>query len=288
MEFYYEFGPGFEHNFGHNIPVPIPDAVAPDFGGLAAVLLAVLIPVLLTVIAFGVAVYVMQALSLYTMAQKRGIANAWLAWVPVGSSWILGALADDINARQGKKTNYGLILLVATAVTAAGSASLFLLPFLGLFAAPLSIAVMVVYYMALYEIYRDYAPQNAVLFLVLSILLSVHWILLFVLRGRRPVTLGGADASQPKPEAPQQVYSVPPQPAPVQPQPQQQPPAGWSPDPAFQQQAPVRQQACPPEHWGGIMTVEQSAPHQQENHSPENTNNGITIKGDNNDEQDPA
>lgn len=279
MEFYHEFGPGFEYYVSRNLPEMF-------FGlgrGVAALVLAAVLFVALLLVAIGVVTYVMQSLSLYTMAKNRGIDYAWLAWVPIGNSWILGALADDINARQGKKTCYGLVLLIVTAASMAGSFSMFLMPFLGLLSVPVSLAVMVAYYIALYEVYRDYAPKNAVLYLVLSILFSLAWLLLFLLRGRRPVTLGGA--AQPTPQ---------PAPRPAQPvcaptvQPQEQPPVGWYPDPAQQRQAPPQPKECPPEHWGGIMTAEQPVAHQQEYDSPENTNNGMTIKGDKNDEQDPA
>ncbi|MBQ8670270.1 MAG: hypothetical protein IJ508_03390, partial [Oscillospiraceae bacterium] len=130
MEFHYEFGPGFEH--GYNGVPPVAEALPRLGEGLLVMMGAVLVLVILMAIAATAAVYVLQALSLQTMAKRRGIANAWLAWVPVGSSWLLGAIADDINARQGKKTSYGILLLVVTAACMGAGFSLFLIPFLGL------------------------------------------------------------------------------------------------------------------------------------------------------------
>lgn len=250
MDFYYEFGPGFE--YGYNYGLPVAETISPLAEGLMAMVGAALVLVILTAIAAGVVVYVLQALALQTMAKRRGIANAWLAWVPVGSSWLLGAIADDINARRGKKTSYGILLLVVTAAGMGAGFSLFLIPFLGLFSGLFSVAVMVVYYIALYEVYRDYAPRNAVLYLVLSILLGIHWVWLFLLREKRPLSLGGdPDRPAPRPVQPQQAA-----PAQAAEQPKTQPPAGWSPN--FDPQSRTTQaEPCPKEHWAGIMQVEQ-------------------------------
>ena len=55
--------------------------------------------------------YVLLSLGLYTIANRRGIRNAWLAWVPVGSIWILGSIADDYRARNtGRKRNFRIWL----------------------------------------------------------------------------------------------------------------------------------------------------------------------------------
>lgn len=43
----------------------------------------------------GLAVYVFTALSLYTIAKRRGIHHPWLAWIPFANSWLLGCIADQ-------------------------------------------------------------------------------------------------------------------------------------------------------------------------------------------------
>lgn len=69
----------------------------------------------------SIALYVLQAIGFYTIAKRRGIAHAWLAFIPFGSAWILGALYDDYKARFGKRTNFrltNLLLSIATVVLA--------------------------------------------------------------------------------------------------------------------------------------------------------------------------
>ena len=43
----------------------------------------------------SLAVYIFSALGLYTIAQRRGLRNSWLAWIPVANVWILGSLSDQ-------------------------------------------------------------------------------------------------------------------------------------------------------------------------------------------------
>lgn len=63
----------------------------------------------------SIALYVLYALGLYTIASRRGIPNAWLAWLPVGNVWILGAIADDYRSRQtGKKHKLRIVMMVLT------------------------------------------------------------------------------------------------------------------------------------------------------------------------------
>lgn len=155
---------------------------------------------------FGIVSYVLTALALYTIAKRRGIHNPWLAWIPVANYWLIGSLSDQyqyvVRGRNCSKRKWLLILeivgfvltvamlvsfgsmlvqMFAAAVGNSGEAYLMdivmgslmrilgmCLPLLGV-----SIAVAVIYFMALYDIYKSMDPANCVLFLVLSILFSV-------------------------------------------------------------------------------------------------------------------
>ena len=65
----------------------------------------------------SIASYVLYALGLYTIAQRRGIRYAWLAWIPVGSVWILGSIADDYRQKaRGEVKNRRTLLMVVTIV----------------------------------------------------------------------------------------------------------------------------------------------------------------------------
>lgn len=153
----------------------------------------------------GIASYVLTALALYTMAQRRGIKNAWLSWIPVVNCWIIGSLSDQyryvVRGEVKNKRKALLILNIVNAVLAvvmvivavvmvfmgirsavgpydedilgsiigavAGIAVL-CLPIVGV-----SIALAVIRYMALYDIYTSCQPQNNVVYLVISIIFGI-------------------------------------------------------------------------------------------------------------------
>lgn len=79
-------------------------------------LLAVLILVYLLLMGFLILNYVFQSLSLHTLARRRGIANPWLAWIPFGDSWIIGALARDYDKQKGISRRWDKILLILSIV----------------------------------------------------------------------------------------------------------------------------------------------------------------------------
>ena len=146
---------------------------------------------------FSIAMYVLTALSLYTIATRRGIRKAWLAWVPVLNCWILGSLSDQYRyVVRGQIKNKRKILLIlnllkAVLTTTLVSMAAFLIwtmfteatgffmgPVLSLLGLLLPLgavylAYCIFYYMALYDLYASVDPENHVLFLVLSIFFSV-------------------------------------------------------------------------------------------------------------------
>ena len=150
----------------------------------------------------GIAGYFLRAAGMYTIAKRRGISNAWLAWVPVAWIWVLGSISDQFRYVTKAQVKYKRVTLlvmnilctivcIATlavvGVKAADLISLsmtggteeellmtgmsFLFQFLGmlLLLAGVSIAFAIMHYVALYDLYISATPSNAVLFLVLSI-----------------------------------------------------------------------------------------------------------------------
>jgi hypothetical protein len=179
----------------------------------------------LFMLAISVGTYVLQALSLYTIAKRRGIRNPWLSWIPVGNTWILGSISDQYQyVVKGKVRNKRKVLLVvdlvqyilASVLSIVGLAMLFTVVFaamgpnfepaneaviqqlvmeqIGYFllllaaylvVGALAIAAAVLRYFCLYDLYTSCDPRNSVLYLVLSIFVSVSLpILLFINRKR--------------------------------------------------------------------------------------------------------
>ena len=196
---------------------------------------------------FGIASYVLSSMALYTLAKRRGIAKAWLSWVPVVNVWILGSLSDQyryvVKGQYKNKRKSMLILsillwilgvamtavggvLVAGAITGAmrGVSEKVMLesvlgPALGLcgLAVPvigIAIALTIIRYMALYDVYTSMDPTSNVLFLVLSILFSfTECFFLFFSRNK--------DEGMP-PRKQEPVYTAPQEPRWQPPQPEQE------------------------------------------------------------------
>lgn len=154
----------------------------------------------------GIAAYVLTALALYTMAQRRGIKNAWLSWIPVVNCWIIGSLSDQYRyVVRGEVKNKRKTLLTLNIISGILSAAVAIVAIVIAFRAfgavmdgameeallemvlgpvfvilglclPLvgiSIAIAVIHYMAMYDIYTSCTPRNNVIFLVLSIIFSI-------------------------------------------------------------------------------------------------------------------
>ena len=181
----------------------------------------------LLMIAFGIVSYVLQSVGMYTIAKRRGIHNPWLAWVPVGNMWILGSISDQYQyvakgrVRNRRKVLMGLtvamlLLSVITCVSAfvgafteaAGmdtgevlfGASLGVVLVTYLVIAVISIVAVVIQYMALYDLYVSCEPSNGVLYLVLSIFVSVA--MPFFVFACRKKDLGMPPRKEPKQDIP--------------------------------------------------------------------------------------
>ena len=156
--------------------------------------------------AFGIAMYVLRAAGFYTIAKRRGINHPWMSWVPVLDLWVLGCISDQfqyvVKGKDKNKRKWLLGLNIALAViyvvffvffgilvfdaakgimagvneyqmleSMLGSAAGLLIctiPMMGI-----AVAVMVIRYFAMYDLYTSCSPQNNVLFLVLSIFFTV-------------------------------------------------------------------------------------------------------------------
>lgn len=149
--------------------------------------------------------YIFESVGLYTLAKRRGIKHAWLAWVPVGNSWLLGCIADQYRyVAKGEVKNRRTILLVASVagavlgaaytvsglggmvgfaeqmmysgsqamegIAAGGAMAGSVL--ISLLNSVVSIVTLVFWHIALYDLYTSCNPKNNVVFLVLGIVFS--------------------------------------------------------------------------------------------------------------------
>ena len=187
MEFYYEF------------PDAMEGMTEGAFIGAAGLIAGLVMIVYLLAMAFSIVSYVLNAVGMYRIAKRRGIHHAWLSWIPVGNSWLLGSISDHyqyvakkkITGRRKALLVMNIILVVMGSVVVAGATLIFsfttgpedlmgsgillmgllVIAYLVLFG--LSIAVLVVSYVAYYDLFQSSKPNYAVLFLILGIVFNV-------------------------------------------------------------------------------------------------------------------
>lgn len=146
---------------------------------------------------FGVVAYILTGKSLSAIARRRGIEKPWLAWVPVGSDWLLGCISDQYryvsynqerNAR-GKLLKMNIVLLSMTVVICIivgvmaamgvagvsdeGILALALIVLLACYAMiPVAVVYSINYYKAFYDLVRSCDPDKSLVYLLVSIFAS--------------------------------------------------------------------------------------------------------------------
>lgn len=171
--------------------------------GLVFFLGAYLMILLFTMIV-SLVIYVFRSLGLYGMSKNAGISNPWLAWIPIGNLWCIGSLAEKSNLYYGKEKGawskllpafaiatflfLPLILLIAVIAGLYESlAAVLLILFIYLLMMGVALALTVMTYVALYKVYRLFDPDNATLYMILTVFVNISQpIILFILRNRFP------------------------------------------------------------------------------------------------------
>ena len=153
---------------------------------------------------FGILSYVLSSLGMYSIADRRGIKHAWMAWLPVVNAWTLGCISDQYQqVAKGKNKRkrvalltlqivmYALLFIMIVALivmmiqamalgdTMSDESAMEMMGFLGVFylfyfaILGVGVAYTIIYYFALYDLYVSCKPDSGVLYIVLTIVLSV-------------------------------------------------------------------------------------------------------------------
>ncbi|MBP7176464.1 MAG: hypothetical protein KBA53_09695 [Thermoclostridium sp.] len=111
----------------------------------------------------GIAFYIFFAFSLFKLAQKRGLDMPWLAWIPIAQFYLIGKMVKTVKISTFEVPSLEIVLPVAMlANVILGS-----IPVIGFIINLAAIALML---LSLFNLYKQYVPEQAVLYTVLSIL----------------------------------------------------------------------------------------------------------------------
>lgn len=177
-------------------------------GFFAVIYLIVMLMVVLSLeaalLAFLVVAYVLEGKALSAIARRRGIEKPWLAWVPVGSSWLLGAISDQYRyVAHGQVRNrrkllswltgalyaamtvffaiLGIWMVASISAAVSSGEEAFLTAYFGGFVviylfvlayAGIAAVASVFQYMAYYDLFRSCEPQKSLVYLLVSIFTS--------------------------------------------------------------------------------------------------------------------
>lgn len=169
----------------------------------------------------GIAIYLLESISVYKMAKSAEIKNPWLAFVPVANDWVFGTLAEKYKKKNGTKSaRFGIILPVLEGIVLIESIALTiftvisvkeitgyaldavntsaemapeqfmsLIPVIILYFALIAVEISyaVVFFIALWRVYSSFDKSNATLYIVLSVIFTISVpIILFIIRNRKP------------------------------------------------------------------------------------------------------
>lgn len=65
----------------------------------------------------GIALYVLKSAGLYRMAKKRGMENAWAAWIPYARTYYQGEIAGTVEIGKKSLSHPGIWMLVIPLVS---------------------------------------------------------------------------------------------------------------------------------------------------------------------------
>lgn len=183
---------------GYGFEYVIPEVMEGAAVGAMGVATGVLLVVWFLAMGFSVVLYVLNSMGMYRIAKRRGIHHAWLAWVPIGCNWLLGSISDHyqyvvkqkVTSRRKVLLILNLVMIAVSFLMMGGAAAivmtsasvaeniafslaiaLVVIAYLAMMG--LAIAITVFCYIAYYDLFRSCRPNNAVLFLVLSVIFNV-------------------------------------------------------------------------------------------------------------------
>jgi len=144
--------------------------------------LGMLIYLELLLLVAAVALFVIQAVGLYGMAEKAGVTPRWVAFIPVVNAYIWGKIIKEIRVSNYVLPRPEIVLPLAPFIYAL----LYQVPFLG----PLFLLCLLALYAAgYYYLYLLYRPDSAAVYTIISIVFPfVVPFFFYSLRNEAPLT----------------------------------------------------------------------------------------------------
>lgn len=136
----------------------------------------------LIVLILILSMYVLSSMGLYRLAINQKLDRPWLAWIPIANMYILGSLIKSLKIDSYEIPNIELVLPIGFLLVMLFSS----IPLIGWV---INIAYFILCLFAIYKLYKMYRPDQAVVWLILSIILPFMGpIFIFIIRNDTPVS----------------------------------------------------------------------------------------------------
>lgn len=133
-------------------------------------------------VVLAVALYLLQALGLYGMADKAGVTPRWVAFIPIVNAYVWGKIIKEIRISNYVLTHPEIVLPVAPFIYG-------LLYDINILGPLLLLCFLVLYAAGYYCLYSLYRPDNAAIYTIISIVFPfVMPFFFYSLRNEAPIS----------------------------------------------------------------------------------------------------
>ncbi len=156
--------------------------IAASMAGFGVGVIFFFLALVLIMLVMFILAYVFESLAFYRFMQNRNLDNAFLAWIPIVRHYTFGKIYDDINEKQGKKTNFGIVLLILNGIVwlpGFSHISVAGLDVIRISSGLVGLAVFILELICFNLIFKKYTPNNSSYF-VLTVIFSIIPIVPFI------------------------------------------------------------------------------------------------------------
>ncbi|NLX76623.1 MAG: hypothetical protein GXZ01_04515 [Clostridiaceae bacterium] len=134
-------------------------------------------------IIIGIAFYIFFSFTLFKLAQARNEEMPWLAWIPVAQMYLLGKMVKSVKISTFEIPMLEIVLPASMVVY-------FVLGGVSVLGTIISLAYYALSLLTLYTLYKQYLPDKAVAYTIISIFAVTIPFLLLKLSKMSPVESG--------------------------------------------------------------------------------------------------
>ena len=145
-------------------------------------------------IIINIAVYIVNAIALYSIAQRNGVKNPWVAFIPIVQYYIIGSICEEYKLLGFRIPRLDILLCAVFLL------KLLAAPFNSLLMRMSSMLLTILIALILHKFFYLFIPKKALIFAVLSLLGSLPMAVIFFLIKDIPMQMSAGAYPYPFPD----------------------------------------------------------------------------------------